>query len=241
VHPVLETLAAGRRAVEEVFLSREPLAGWGLHEILDNLGIPLTRMGQGEMSSLAGSLNHQGIAARVGPFPYTDFDDLPANLTAEPGVVVILDEIQDPTNLGSILRSCECLGAAAVVLTKDRSVPVTAVAEKASAGASAHVRVARVVNLVRAMEELKKASYWIFGADARAERDCYSAELPCETAFVLGSEGKGLRRLVREKCDQGISVPMMGKIDSLNVSQTTAILLAEALRRRLAARRSRTC
>jgi 23S rRNA (guanosine2251-2'-O)-methyltransferase len=224
--------------VEEVYLSREPLSGWDLYRRLDDLGIPLTRSSAGDLNSIAASPNHQGIVARVGPFPYADFDDLVGSIAAKPGVVVILDEIQDPANLGNILRSSECLGAAAVVLTKDRAVPVTGAVEKASAGASAHVPVARVVNLVRAMEELKEASYWIYAADARSQHDCFSTDLTDKTAFALGSEGKGLRRLVREKCDQGITVPMVGRIDSLNVSQTTAILLAEALRQRSIAERT---
>jgi 23S rRNA (guanosine2251-2'-O)-methyltransferase len=240
VHTVLETLAAGRRAVEEVFLSREPLPGWDLFNKLDALGIPITRSSSGDLTSIAATPNHQGIAARVGAFPYVDFDVLLRQLAAPAGIVVILDEIQDPANLGNILRSSECLGANAVVLTKDRAVPVTGAVEKASAGASAHVPVVRVVNLVRAMEQLKEVSYWLYAADARAERDCYSTDLTYSTAFVLGSEGKGLRRLVRERCDQGITVPMLGRIDSLNVSQTTAILLAEALRQRKIVERSRT-
>jgi len=232
VHPVLETLAVGRRLVEEVFLSRDPLPEWHLYALLETAGIPLTRISALDLGSLALSPNHQGIAARVGPFPYADFEDIVPDLATRKGIVVILDEIQDPANLGNIVRSSECLGADAVILTQDRAVPVTAVVEKASAGASAHIPVARVVNLVRAMEQLKEASYWLYAADARAERDCYSTDLTYATAFVLGSEGKGLRRLVREKCDERIAVPMTGKIGSLNVSQTTAILLAETVRQR---------
>ena len=136
---------------------------------LDALGIPITRSSSGDLTSIAASPNHQGIAARVGAFPYVDFDVPLGRLAAPAGVVVILDEIQDPANLGNILRSSECLGANAVVLTKDRAVPVTGAVEKASAGASAHVPVARVVNLVRAMEQLKEVSYWLYAADARAE------------------------------------------------------------------------
>lgn len=237
VHPVLETLAAGARGVDEVLLAREPLPAWDLHSRLNAAGIPVTRLSSGDLSSLALSPNHQGIAARVGPFPYADFDDVCRNLAARIGLVVILDEIQDPANLGNILRSSECFGVDAVILTKDRAVPVTPAVEKASAGASAHVPVVRVVNLVRAMEQLKDASYWTYAADAMASRDCYSTDLTYRTAFVLGSEGKGLRRLVRERCDAGVAVPMAGKIGSLNVSQTTTVLLSETYRQRFAARR----
>jgi 23S rRNA (guanosine2251-2'-O)-methyltransferase len=235
-HPVLETLRAARRTVEEVLLARDPLPNWDLYSRLDAAGIPATRVSGDDLTSIALSPYHQGIAARVGPFPYADFDDTLRRLSARTGVVVILDEIQDPGNLGNILRSSECFGVDAVILTKDRSVPVTAAVEKASAGASAHVRMVRVVNLVRAMEQLKEASYWVYAADANAAHDCFSTDLTTSVAFVLGSEGKGLRRLVRERCDESIAVPMVGKIDSLNVSQTTAVLLAETLRQRSAAK-----
>lgn len=237
VHPVIETLRAGRRQIQEVYLAREPSSQWDLNAVLESAGIPLTKVSASELLSIAASPNHQGIAASVGHFPYVELSDILSALADQQGLILILDEIQDPANLGSILRSGECLGVAAVILSKDRSVAVTPAVEKTSAGAAAHVPLARVVNLSRALDQLKQSGYWIYAADSRAEAVCFATDLTGKLAFVLGSEGKGIRRLVREKCDAAVSIPMTGKVGSLNVSQTGAILLAEALRQRLAAGR----
>lgn len=232
VHPVLETLRVGRRRIEEVFISRESGVG-DLSAQLGAADIPIARVSSNELTAVAGTPHHQGLAAKVGPYSYFDFDDLLSSATDSGSLILVLDEIQDPANLGSILRSCECLGAAGVVLTKDRAVPVTPAVEKAAAGASAHVRVARVVNLVRAIEKLKASGFWVFAADAKATVDVFSVDLSGKIGVVLGSEGKGIRRLVRENSDQTVSIPMIGKIDSLNVSQTAVVILAESLRQRM--------
>jgi 23S rRNA (guanosine2251-2'-O)-methyltransferase len=174
------------------------------------------------------------VAARVGPFPYTDFDRIMDKLVQGTGPLVVLDEVQDPVNVGSILRSAECLGAQGVILTKDRAAPISPVAEKASAGASAHIPVAKVVNLVRTIGQLKEIGFWVYAADCSGEGNCFSVDLTGRIALVLGSEGKGLRRLVREACDLAISIPMVGSIQSLNVAQAAAVLLAECLRRQVA-------
>ncbi len=234
VHPVIETLKAGRRQIQEVYLAREPLSQWDLDAVLEVAGVPLTRVSSSELLSISDSPNHQGIAARVGPFPYVELSDVLSDSADRQGLILILDEIQDPANLGSILRSGECLGAAAVILSKDRSVAVTPAVEKTSAGAAAHVPLAKVVNLSRAMDVLKESGYWIYATDSGAKAVCFATDLTGKIAFVLGSEGKGIRRLVREKCDAAVSIPMTGQVGSLNVSQTAAILLAEVLRQRLA-------
>ena len=230
----METLKAGRRQIQEVYLAREPLPQWNLTAVLEAADIPLKRVSPNELLSIAGSPNHQGFAAQVGPFPYVEFSEVLSASADQQGPVLILDEIQDPANLGSILRSGECLGVTAVILSKDRSVAVTPAVEKTSAGAAAHVPLARVVNLARAMDGLKESGYWIYATDSTAEAVCFATDLTGRVALVLGSEGKGIRRLVREKCDLALSIPMAGKVGSLNVSQTAAILLAEALRQRLA-------
>lgn len=232
MHPILETLKVGRRRIEEVFISRESQVE-DLVPRLEAAGIPISRVTGNQIASMTGSPNHQGLAARVEPFLYWDVDDLLSKCSESWPMILVLDEIQDPSNLGSIIRSCECLGAAGVVLTKDRAVPVTPAVEKAAAGASAHLPVARVVNLVRAIEMLKDYGYWVFAADASGTSDVFSVDLSERIAVVLGSEGKGLRRLVRERCDQTVFIPMAGRIDSLNVSQTAAVILAESLRQRM--------
>ncbi len=233
VHPVVETLKAGRRQIQEIYLARDPSPRWNLTAQLEASQIPLARVSGNELLSITGSPNHQGLAARVGPFPYVEFSHIVSTLAGEQRPILVLDAIQDPANLGSILRSAECLGAAAVILSKDRSVAVTPAVEKTSAGAAAHVPVAKVVNLVRAIEQLKESGCWVYGTDSGAQAVCFTTDLTGRLAFVLGSEGKGTRRLVREKCDAMVSIPMTGAISSLNVSQATAILLAEALRQRM--------
>lgn len=224
---------AGKRRVDQVYLvagSAEKRLGTQLSHIQ----APVEQVTAAQILAITQSPHHQGIAARVGPFPYVDLVDLIDRATGNAGPIVVLDEIQDPANLGSILRVAECLGAAGVILTKDRCVSVTPAVEKAAAGGSAHVPVARVVNLARAVEQLKKAGYWVYAAEAGNGVSLYSLVLSGKMAFVLGSEGKGIRRLVLEKCDHLVSVPMIGRISSLNVAQTASILLAESLRQRLA-------
>lgn len=190
-------------------------------------------MSREEVSARARSPHHQGIAARVGAFPYVDLDQLVTEAHPDRRLLVMLDGVQDPVNVGTILRSAECFGAYAVVLTRDRSAPVTPVAEKSSSGASAHIPVARVVNLVRALETVKDVGYWIFAAVSTAGSSCYAMDLTGNVAIVLGSEGTGIRRLVKDRCDGAVSIPMKGRIESLNVSQAAAVILSESLRQQL--------
>lgn len=233
VHPVLETIKAGKRRIDKIYVSRSPAIERDLDALPEAAGIPIIRISADDMLSITGSSQHQGLAAAVGPFPYAELQDLLAQKAILSGLALILDEIQDPANLGSILRSAECLGAAAVVLTKDRTCAITPSAEKTAAGASAHIPVARVVNLARAIDQLKASGFWVYAADSKATESLYGTDLTGQVALVLGSEGKGIRRLVMEKCDAAVSIPLRGNIDSLNVAQTAAILLAEALRQRL--------
>ena len=233
VHPVVETLKAGKRRIEEIYLGKEPPGDSDLSALLLASGVPVSLVSGRRLVSIAGTPHHQGVAARVEPFPYTDVRDILSESAVGREVLLILDEIQDPANLGSILRSAECLGSAGVIISKDRAVSITPTVEKASAGASAHVPVARTVNLVRGMEQVKTAGYWIYAAEMKAGEICYEVDLTGKIAFVLGSEGKGLRRLVRKQCDREISIPVVGKINSLNVAQTAAILLAESFRQRV--------
>ena len=234
VHPILETLRAGKRIVREVYLARGPALPQDLTRCISDSGIRVIRKSGDELRSLTRSPRHQGVAAKVGPYPYVHFEDIMAKGNHGTGPLLVLDEVQDPVNLGTILRSAGCLGALGVILTRDRASPITAVAEKASAGASAHVPVVRVVNLVRAIGQLKEIGYWIYAADSAGGSSCFSVDLSAKVALVFGSEGKGIRRLVREACDVAISIPMVGMIESLNVSQAAAILLSECLRRKSA-------
>ncbi|MEW6532800.1 MAG: 23S rRNA (guanosine(2251)-2'-O)-methyltransferase RlmB [Thermodesulfobacteriota bacterium] len=234
VHPVVETIRAGRRAIEKIYLAREIGGGSQLAEELEGIQFPVVHVDAGALSDLAGTLHHQGVAARVGPFPYVELTEIIERAARDSSVVLLLDQIQDPANLGAILRVGECLGAAGVVVAKDRSVHVTPAVEKAAAGASAILPVARVTNLVRAIEQIKEEGFWTYAADAHKGESCYSMDFSNRIAVVLGSEGKGLRRLVKERCDGTFRIPLRGRIDSLSVSQAATVILSEILRRRMA-------
>jgi 23S rRNA (guanosine2251-2'-O)-methyltransferase len=191
--------------------------------------VPLKRVSRDQIEELARGGTHQGVVARVGPYPYSGLEEI---LTAPDPLVVVLDGVTDPRNLGAVLRAADGAGASGVVIPKDRAVGVTPAAVKASAGASEHVRVARETNIRRALEKMKEAGVWAYAAEGGAAQAYTSLDLSGPVAFVLGSEGRGVRRLVREACDGVVSIPMHGAVSSLNVSVAAAVLLFEARRQR---------
>jgi 23S rRNA (guanosine2251-2'-O)-methyltransferase len=182
-----------------------------------------------ELERLCGSPDHQGVVAEVDPYPYTDPVAL---LRGEGPLLVALDQVQDPRNLGAVCRSAEFAGAAGVVVPERRAVAVTAVACKASAGAVEHLRVAHVRNLADWLGEAKQAGFWIWGADAKADSAPWAADLTGPTVIVLGGEGKGLRPRVAAACDGLLALPRRGEVEALNVSAAATALLFEALRQR---------
>ena len=182
-----------------------------------------------ELTRLAGSPDHQGVVAEVDPYPYAGADEL---LAKPDCLIVALDQVQDPQNLGAVARSAEVAGATGLVIPSRRSASVTAAAAKASAGAVEHLPIAQVTSLADWLSRAKDAGAWIYGADAAADTMYVDAELTGKVVLVLGSEGEGLRRLVAERCDVRVSLPVRGRIDSLNVSATAAVLLFEASRQR---------
>ena len=182
-----------------------------------------------ELTRLAGSPEHQGVVAEVDPYPYAD----PAALMDRPdSLVVALDQVQDPHNLGAVCRSAEAAGASGLVIPSRRAATITAAACKASAGAVEHLAVARVTNLADWLGRAKEAGAWVYGAEAGAESPYSQADLTGKVVLVLGSEGRGLRRRVGEACDLLVSVPVRGRVASLNVSAAAAVLLFEAVRQR---------
>ena len=182
-----------------------------------------------ELERLCGSPDHQGVVAEVDPYPY---GDPVAMLRRDGALLVALDQVQDPRNLGAVCRSAEFAGAAGVVIPERRSAAVTAVACKTSAGAVEHLEVAHVRNLADWLAEAKEAGFWIWGADAEAEQAPWQAGLTGSTVLVLGGEGKGLRPRVADSCDGLVALPGLGRVDSLNVSAAAAALLFEAVRQR---------
>ena len=186
-------------------------------------------VGASELTRLAGSPGHQGVVAEVDPYPYADSESL---LDRPDALVVALDQLQDPRNLGAVCRSAEAVGASGVVIGLRRSAAVTAAACKASAGAVEHLPVARVSNLADWLARAKDSGAWVYGAEASASVPYAQADLSGKVVLVLGSEGRGLRRRVSETCDLLISIPVRGRVGSLNVSAAAAVLLFEAARQR---------
>jgi 23S rRNA (guanosine2251-2'-O)-methyltransferase len=182
-----------------------------------------------ELERLCGSPDHQGVVAEVDPYPYADPRGL---LRGENTLLVALDQVQDPRNLGAVCRSAEFAGAAGVVVPERRSAAVTAATCKASAGAVEHLRVGHVRNLADWLGEARAAGFWIWGADAEADSPAWKADLEGPTVLVLGGEGKGLRPRVAAACDGFLALPRRGEVESLNVSAAAAALLFEALRQR---------
>jgi 23S rRNA (guanosine2251-2'-O)-methyltransferase len=210
----------GRRPVEE--------AGGGRRRVHRIWRTPETT--PEELERLCGSPDHQGVVAEVDPYPYADPERL---LDAESALVVALDQIQDPHNLGAISRAAEVAGAAGVVIPDRRAASVTAAACKASAGALEHLPVARVRNLADWLEDAKRREAWIYGASAEAERDYTDVDWSGRAVLVLGSEGAGLRTRVAGTCDELISIPVAGAVGSLNASVAAAVILFEARRQRV--------
>ncbi len=187
-----------------------------------------------KLDAMSQSHSHQGVIALVAARAYFSVEDIleEAASRGEAPLIVICDELSDPHNLGAILRTAECAGAHGVIIPKRRSVGLTAVVAKASAGAVEYMKVARVTNITATIEDLKKQGVWIFGTAAEGSIPMYQADLKGPAAIVIGSEGDGMSRLVRQSCDVTVHIPMKGKISSLNASNAASILLYEAVRQR---------
>jgi 23S rRNA (guanosine2251-2'-O)-methyltransferase len=193
--------------------------------------VPVRFEERSQIDRLAGTREHQGIAALAAAKPALELEDLLAAKTPQ-GLLVLLDGIEDPHNLGAIVRTALAAGAHGVVIPERRAVGLTDTVERASAGALAHLPVARVKNLVRAMEEMKEAGYWLIGLDERAEKKYTEADFSGQVGIVLGSEGEGLHELTRKRCDFLVSIPTSGPVRALNVSVAAGVVLFEVVRQR---------
>jgi len=225
IRPVVEVLRSGRRKVFEVL---DAVGDEQVAKATAARGVKVQRASRQRVEELARGGVHQGVVARVEPYPYSGLGEI---LSSPEPLVIILDGVTDPRNLGAVLRAADGAGASGVVGPKDRATGVTAAAVKASAGASEHVRVARETNLRRSIERMQEAGLWVYAAEAGGT-PYTELDLAGSVGLAFGSEGRGVRRLVREACDGTVSIPMLGAVGSLNVSVATAVLLYEVRRRR---------
>ena len=232
---VTEAIRSGR-TINKVFLADGDTdrALGRLAAMAKEAGAVVVRIDRRKLNEMSQTGAHQGIMASVAVHDYATIDDILAAAEAkgEAPLIVLCDELSDPHNLGAILRTAECAGAHGVIIPKRRSVGLTAVVGKASAGAVEYMPVARVSNLTAAIRELKQRGVWIFGTAADGAVPLYSADLKGPAAIVIGNEGVGMSRIVADSCDFKVSIPMKGRISSLNASAAAAILLYEAVRQR---------
>lgn len=234
-HPVLEALKAGR-PLNKIWVSEQAQRSH-IAPILEEAkarGVVVQQADKRKLDQLVPGVPHQGVVAQAAAVSYAEVEELLERAAAqgEPPLLVLLDEVEDPHNLGSVLRTAECTGVHGVIVPKRRSAGLTAAVAKTSAGAVEYVPVARVANLAQTMDKLKEAGVWIAGAAGDADSDVYHANLAGPLAIVIGNEGRGLSRLVRERCDFLISLPMYGRINSLNASVAAGVILYEAVRQR---------
>ncbi|MBO5078951.1 MAG: 23S rRNA (guanosine(2251)-2'-O)-methyltransferase RlmB [Oscillospiraceae bacterium] len=230
-----EALRSGR-TIDKVFIAAGE-TDRGLQHLAaqaKEAGAVVVPVDRRKLNAMSATGAHQGVIALAAAREYASIDDI-LRLAADRGeapLIVICDELSDPHNLGAIIRSAECAGAHGVIIPKRRSVGLTAVVSKTSAGALEYMKVAKVTNLVSAMEELKEKGVWIFGTAAEGSVPMYQADLTGPAAIVIGSEGDGMSRLVQKTCDMTVHIPMKGHITSLNASASASILLYEAVRQR---------
>jgi 23S rRNA (guanosine2251-2'-O)-methyltransferase len=235
-HAVEEALAAGR-PLDRILIARGR-HGDRVEEIVQKAkshGVPVRFEDRQQLDRLTGTREHQGIVALVAAKRAVGLEDLIAENTGR-GLLVLLDGVEDPHNLGAIVRTSLAAGAQGVVIPERRAAGLTDTVERASAGALAHLPVARVTNLVRAMEEMKEAGYWLVGLDERADKSYTEVDLKGAVGIVLGSEGDGLHELTRKRCDFLVSIPTTGPVRSLNVSVAAGVMLFELVRQRNAAK-----
>jgi 23S rRNA (guanosine2251-2'-O)-methyltransferase len=236
IHPVFEALAAGRRRVYEIYLDKEKTSSrlTQIESMAEARDVLKKRIGPGDFKALTGTIGHQGAVAVVGPYPQVTVQDILQAGQGEDGkhFLLMLDNIQDPQNLGAIIRTALCVGIHGVIVPQDRSASPTPAVSKASAGALEHIRLVRVTNLVQTIKHCKTSGLWVMGLQKDAVQSIYSADLSGSIALVLGGEQKGIRRLVKKKCDFLVSIPQQGVLNSLNASVAAAVAMYEAFRQR---------
>lgn len=234
-NPVLEILKSDKE-IEKLYVLKGDLKG-SIKKIIGmakDQGIIIQEVDKSKLESLSDGNVHQGVVAVVTEYEYAEIEDMIdlASKKDEDPFLVILDEIEDPHNLGSIIRTAECAGVHGIIIPKRRSASVNNTVYKSSAGAAEHMLISKVTNISNTIESLKEKGLWIYGADMEGENFHFNTELKGSIGLVIGNEGKGLSRLVKEKCDVLVRIPMNGKISSLNASNAASILMYEVVRQR---------
>jgi len=239
IHAVSEALKSRGRAFEYVGVARER-HDHKMQRIIDDCrasGVAVRFVPRDQLDRLARTPAHQGVVAVTSQKKYLDLDDLLANKRGEHSFLVVLDGVEDPQNLGAIIRTADAAGADGIILPERRAVGVTGTVAKASAGASEHLPIARVTNLARSLEEMKSQKLWIVGLDERGQQAYDTVDYSMDCALVLGAEGKGMHEHVRSRCDFLVNIPVLGEVPSLNVSAAAAVVMYEVARQRRATTR----
>src|SRR5271156_3917511 len=234
IKAVTEALKARQRAFEWVGMAKErhDIRLQRLIEDCRRANVPVRFLLRTELDRMAGTAAHQGVVAVTSAKQYSDLDDVVGAKRGQYSLVVVLDGVEDPHNLGAILRTADAAGADGVVIPERRAAGVTAIVAKTSAGASEHLPIAKVTNIARTLEDLKAQNLWMVGLDERGTQPYDSLDYNMDCAIVLGAEGKGVHDLVAKKCDFLVSIPMLGKVPSLNVSVAAGVMLYEIVRQR---------
>jgi 23S rRNA (guanosine2251-2'-O)-methyltransferase len=240
INAVTESLKARGRAFQWVGMAKErhDIRLQRLIEDCRRLSVPVRFLQRTELDRMAGNAAHQGVVAVTSAKQYSDLDDVVGAKRGEYSLVVVLDGVEDPHNLGAILRTADAAGADGVVIPERRSAAVTGTVTKTSAGASEYLPIAKVTNIARTVEELKGRNLWTVGLDEHGSQTYDALDYKMDCALVLGAEGKGLHDLVKRKCDFLVSIPMLGNVPSLNVSVAAAVVLYEIVRQRRGAKSS---
>jgi 23S rRNA (guanosine2251-2'-O)-methyltransferase len=233
-HAITSRLRQSPASVKELYLdsAREDARAQVLLKTAEQHGTRIVRLDEKRLDGLTHHARHQGVAARIELARLATHIEDVMDALSEPALLLILDGVTDPHNLGACLRVADAMGVHAVIAPKDRAVGINATVSKVASGAAESVPYIAVTNLARAMRELKDQGVWLVGTDERAERDLYTTALSGPMAWVLGAEGAGMRRLTRESCDELIRIPMLGSVESLNVSVCAGICLSESRRQR---------
>jgi 23S rRNA (guanosine2251-2'-O)-methyltransferase len=234
INAVAEALRARGHAFQWVGMAKErnDLRLQKLIQECRQINLPVRFLPRTELDRMAGSGSHQGVVAVTSKKQYNDLDDLIGAKRADYSLIVVLDGVEDPHNLGAILRTADATGADGVVIPERRAAGITGTVVKSSAGASEHLPVAKVTNIARTLEHLKAKGVWVVGLDERGKQNYDAVDYKMDCAIVLGTEGKGLHDLVARKCDFLVSIPMLGKVSSLNVSVAAGVVLYEVVRQR---------